>query len=217
MVLAILLLSFLISCSKDNCSNPNPNPINNKVDTVKIGNQVWMNKDLDVDHYRNGDPIPQVSDSAQWANLKTGAWCYYNNYPPIGAINGKLYNWYAVNDPRVLAPEGWHIPSDAEWTELVNYLGGDNIAGGKLREAGNSHWVSPNTGATNESGFTALPGGWRNYLGVFDDVGYTDGWLSSTEYDAYGAWYRYVGYDGAYIVRVIGSKGTGFSVRCVRD
>jgi uncharacterized protein (TIGR02145 family) len=176
-----------------------------------------MKKNLDVDHYSNGEPIPEVKDPTEWSNLKTGAWCYYNNDPANGAIYGKLYNRYAVNDPRGLAPKGWHIPSEAEWTELENYLGGKDVAGGKLKETGTAHWQNPNTGATNESGFSALPGGWRNYNGAFGSVGYYGLWWSSTESDATDAWYRGMGCSYAAIGRGDDGKGSGFSVRCLRD
>lgn len=126
---------------------------------VKIGNQVWMAENLNTSHYLNGDSIPQVQDKAEWVALTTGAWCYYQNDAENGKTYGKLYNWYAVNDPRGLAPEGWHIPTDAEWIALIDYLGGTNVAGGKMKQIGTVHWISPNLGATNESGFSALPGG----------------------------------------------------------
>ena len=165
-------------------------PCNTPQDTtVSICDQVWMKKNLDVDHYRNGDPIPQVTDPTQWANLTTGAWCYYNNDPANRTTYGKIYNWYAVNDSRGLAPVGWHIPTDAEWTELENCLGGESVAGGKMKETGTTHWLSPNTGATNESGFTALPGGSRSYMnGLYYEIGQSGAWWSSTEFTpfAYG-------------------------------
>ena len=140
--------------------------------SVVIGTQTWMLRNLDVARYRNGDPIPEVY--AQ--NLPTyGAWCYYNNDPAYGEIYGKLYNWYAVNDSRGLAPNGWHVPSGEEFTNLVTYAGGSSVAGGALKEAGTTHWRSPNIGATNSSGWTGLPGG---YQGLFiSDVG---SWWSST-------------------------------------
>ena len=152
----------------------------------KIGDQIWATKNLDVATYRNGDAIPQVQDIAAWANLNTGAWCYYENTTTYG----KLYNWYAVNDPRGLAPIGFHIPSEAEWTRLIEYLGGDYIAGGKMKESGTSHWISPNTDATNSSGFTGLPGGYRNNNGTFGGIGAYGYWWSSSEIDTYYAWYR---------------------------
>ena len=130
--------------------------------SVIIGQQEWIKKNLDVCKYRNGDPIPQVQDATQWASLTTGAWCYYQNSTANGTVYGKLYNYYAVNDPRGLAPLGWHVPNDSEWLVLSNVLGGVAGAGGKLKESGNAHWNSPNTEATNESGFTALPGGIRS-------------------------------------------------------
>ena len=149
----------------------------NTVPSVQIGPQIWSSKNLDVTTYRDGTPIPQVTNPTQWGNLTTGAWCYYNNDSANGPIYGKLYNWYAVagihdTDPntpnKILAPLGWHVPSDPEWISLINYLDSNanwgsninNVAGGKMKETGLLHWVSPNTGATNVSGFTGLPGGY---------------------------------------------------------
>jgi uncharacterized protein (TIGR02145 family) len=129
--------------------------------TVEICGVKWTTENLDVTTYRDGTPIPEVQDQAIWNNLTTGAWCYYNNDPSNGLIYGKLYNWYAVNDPRGLAPLGYHIPTATEWTTLTSCLGGNAVAGGPLKEAGLAHWATPNTGATNSSGFTALPGGQR--------------------------------------------------------
>ena len=215
----LVIISFCISCKKDNPTDPKVN--NNE--TVTIGTQIWMVKNLDVDHFRNGDPIPEVKDSAEWAALTTGAWCYYNHDPALGAIYGKLYNWYAVNDPRGLAPVGWHVPSDNEWTQLTDRLGGENVAGGKLKtigtkESSNGLWKIPNTGATNESGFSALPGGCRNGNdGSFYDVGGNGSWWSATEYNATTAWCRVLFYEGAYVNRYNVDKGYWFSVRCVRD
>src|SRR5205085_6409714 len=118
---------------------------------------------LSVSTYLNGDTIPSITDPTIWASLTTGAYCYYNNdSTTYAATYGKLYNWYAVNDPRGLAPLGWHIPSDAEWTTLENCLGGSSVAGGAMKETGITYWLSPNTSATNSSGFTGLPGGYRN-------------------------------------------------------
>jgi uncharacterized protein (TIGR02145 family) len=181
-----------------------------------------MGCNLDVDTYRNGDPIPQVTDPTEWANLTTGAWCYYDNDPENGAIYGKLYNWYAVNDPRGLAPEGWHIPSNAEWTVLENCLGGSSVAGGKLKstgtiEANDGLWYSPNTGTTNESSFSALPCGWRYDYGTFGNFGYYGYWWSSTESNATFARYLFLYYSNVNLGRYFSYKETGFSVRCVRD
>ena len=131
------------------------------IPTVTIGTQLWTTSNLGVTTYRNGDPIPEVTDPTEWAGLTTGAWCYYNNDSANGAIYGKLYNWYAVNDARGLAPSGFHIPSNAEWSTLISFLGGTSVAGGKMKSTGTSLWLSPNGGATNESGFSGFPSGRR--------------------------------------------------------
>jgi uncharacterized protein (TIGR02145 family) len=178
--------------------------------------QSWMTKNLDVATYRNGDPIPKVTDNAAWAALTTGAYCYYNNdSTTYAATYGKLYNWYAVNDPRGLAPEGWHIPTDFEWTTLENCLGGAAVAGGPMKETGT--WTTPNTGATNISGFTGLPGGLRSTSGTFSLVTNFGYWWSASEYGTVNAWYRYLFYNGGYVFRDILNKRCGFSVRCLRD
>jgi uncharacterized protein (TIGR02145 family) len=188
---------------------------------VTIGTQVWTNKNLDVSTYRNGDIIPQVTDATTWAALTTGAWCYYNNDSTMGAKFGKLYNWYAVNDPRGIAPTGWHVPTDTEWTTLTSYLGGKTVAGGKMKEAGTLNWLSPNTGATNESGFTGLPGGLRDTPPscLFYTVGVNGYWWSTTtsEYFSNAAWYFELVMDAGELSTTIYNKGTGLSVRCLRD
>ena len=199
-------------------------------DIVKTCEQVWMSKNLDVDHYRNGDPIPEVTDPTEWENLKTGAWCYYNNDSAMGNIYGKLYNWYAVNDPRGLAPEGWHVPSDSEWKELEISLGMSRSEAGKMywRGTGQGSKLAGRTDLWNESdlkrntnfglsGFSALPGGWRYYTGTFNVIGSSGYWWSETESDATYAWFRYMSHDYTHIGRHYGYKEFGFSVRCVRD
>ena len=188
--------------------------------TVTICSQVWMCKNLDVSTYRNGDPIPKVTDPNTWANLTTGAYCYYNNdSAQYAAVYGKLYNWYAVNDPRGLAPLGWHVPSNGEWAALETCLGGSSVAGGKMKEAGTAHWLSPNTGATNSSGFTGLPGGFRTYFGSFDLIGGHGYWWSSTEINTTDAWHLYLPYYNGTSYRLSFGLGKlyGFSVRCLRD
>ncbi len=187
------------------------------METVRIGTQEWTVKNLDVSRYRNGDIIPEVKDPAKWANLKTGAWCYYNNDPKNGAIYGKLYNWYAVNDPRGLAPEGFHIPSYTAWKILTDYLGGQYLAGGKMKSTGTTLWLSPNTNATNDIGFSGLPAGCRNLDGSFSSLRYNGYWWSSSESSTTDASGRnldcYNGdADGYY-----DDKGNGFSVRCLKD
>lgn len=185
--------------------------------TVTICSQRWMLKNLDISTYRNGDPIPYVPDPTAWASLTSGAWCYYNNDPSSNATYGKLYNWYAVNDPRGLAPYDRHIPTDAEWATLSTCLGGYAIAGGKMKEAGTAHWASPNTAATNSSGFTALPGGYRNTDGTFAGVGTNGRWWSASEDTEELSWYRSLFYSNNDIYRSLGNKHIGLSVRCIRD
>jgi uncharacterized protein (TIGR02145 family) len=186
--------------------------------SVTIGTQIWQSKNLDVPTYRNGDAIPKVTDATQWANLTTGAWCWYNNdSATYAATYGRLYNWYAVADPRNICPTGWHVPTHAEWTVLTDYLGGWTVSGGKMKSTGTQYWQSPNTDATNESGFSGLPGGNRGSNGPFNDVGTNGYWWSSTEGDTYFAWYRYLGYGSGYVYSYSNSKTSGFSVRCLRD
>lgn len=189
--------------------------------TVTIGTQTWMAENLNVSTFRNGDPIPEAKTNEDWekaGNEQKPAWYYYDFNSANGEKYGKLYNWYAVQDSRNLAPTGWKIPSDAEWTTLVNYLQGGNIAvaGGKLKETGTLHWASPNTGADNSSGFTALPGGYCNGHGIFFDIGLNGYWWSSTESDIYRALIRFLKYNSSsYSVGGYG-KTFGISVRCLK-
>ena len=153
--------------------------------SVTICNQKWMDRNLDVTTYRNGDTIAYVTDPTAWAALTTGAWCYYNSDPSTNATYGKLYNWYAVNDPRGLAPVGFHVPTDAEWTTLENCLNAispTGNVGGKMKVTGTTTWASPNSGATNTSGWAGLPGGDRSSNGTFFDVTYDGYWWSASEF-----------------------------------
>ncbi|MDO8952800.1 MAG: fibrobacter succinogenes major paralogous domain-containing protein, partial [Draconibacterium sp.] len=161
-------------------------------ESVTIGTQVWMLKNLNVTTYRNGDAIYNVTDNTEWRNLTTGAYCDYENSSIKADTYGRLYNWYAINDSRNIAPTGWHVATDGEWTTLINYLGGLNLAGGKLKEIGTSHWNTPNIGATNESGFTALPGGYRHYDGGSYDLKNMGSFWSSSEASPYNAWSYYL-------------------------
>jgi uncharacterized protein (TIGR02145 family) len=222
--------------------------------TVKIGNQVWMAENLNVDRFRNGDPIPEARTKEEWLKAdenKQPAWCYYDNNPANGTKYGKLYNWFAVNDSRGLAPAGYHIPSDAEWTQLTDFLGSE--AGTKMKST--SGWKSytsrglktcPNCkdwnaeyrkkvpcqtckdtrsvpifthsgNGTNSSGFSGLPGGFRDVNGAFNDVGEYGVWWGSTENNTDSAWHRYLSYSSGYVDRNGGSKEGGLSVRCLRD
>jgi uncharacterized protein (TIGR02145 family) len=198
---------------------------------VKIGDQWWMMENLKVTRYRNGDQITNVTDGAAWEALTTEAYCEYGNNPSNVDTYGRLYNWYAVADSRNIAPVGWHVPSDEEWKQLEMTLGmsqdeADNIdfrgtdEGGKLKEAGTAHWLSPNTGATNESEFTALPGGYRVIYGADIGLTYYALFWTSTEYSGYGgnnAWYRGLNYDYSAVFRDDYTKKGGLSVRCVKD
>jgi len=181
--------------------------------TVKIGTQEWTTKNLNVSTYRNGDIIPEVKDSDEWLKLTTGAWCYYDNDPKNGEIYGKLYNWYAINDPRGLAPEGFHISSDSEWDTLIDYLGAN--AGGKIKSTGITQWKSPNKFATNSIGFSGLPGGFRNYLGTFTNIGLNGMWWTSSENSITTAWNRFVNYGTGNAESTNWGKTDGFSVRCI--
>ena len=189
---------------------------------ITIGTQVWMFENLKTTKYRNGDPIPNITVDPSWMALTTGAYCCYNNdAATYKTVYGALYNWYAVADSRNIAPVGWHIPSDAEWNVLINFLGGSGVAGGKMKEAGLTHWNTPNIGATNSSGFTALPGGvcifFDGMLSMFSAVGDHGSWWSSTARDAAYAWCSGLGCNGADVSLSYSYKQAGFSVRCVRD
>ena len=192
-------------------------PAADALPTIQIGTQKWMSKNLDVAFYRNGDPIPQVTDPTAWAGLTTGAWCYYDNDPMQGSKYGKLYNWYAVNDARRLAPQGWHIPSDAEWTTLETTLGGSSVAGGKMKIPGTFNWTYPNAGADNSSGWAGLPGGSHFFNGIFYDIENDGLWWSSTEYNTTDAWYRDLTNSFSKLYGYYSYKQNGLSVRCLRD
>ena len=147
---------------------------------VTIGDQIWTGCNLSVTTYRNGDTIPQVTDPTVWETLTTGAWCHVNGDPANEPTYGRLYNWYAVTDPRGLGPVGYHIPTVTERDTLASYLGGLSVAGGKLKEVGTCHWSSPNVGATNESGFTAFGAGDRSYDGTYENFNSGGAWWTST-------------------------------------
>lgn len=186
---------------------------------VTIGNQVWMRRNLDVTHYNNGDPIRQAVSVNDWldaASKKEGAWCYLDNNSNNNAGLGKLYNWYAINDPRGLAPTGWKIPSRSDWSSLVNYLGGLSVAGGKLKETGHTYWT-PNNLATNSSAFTARAGGMRGWNGIFYQHGTWGNFWTSTSRDGDAAFsWKIVNYDEK--IEEYGElKSTGYSVRCIKE
>jgi uncharacterized protein (TIGR02145 family) len=181
---------------------------------VRIGYQIWCTENLNINTYRNGDEIPQVQNAADWSKLTSGAWCYYEDQTKTGLAFGKLYNWFAVNDPRGLAPNGYHIPSDDEWTTLTDFLGGENIAAEKIKST--SGWAE-NRNGTNTSGFQAYPFGGRGYTGTFGFVGEVANFWSSTEYNANNSYCRFLSNTNSMFKPSAHYKRNGFSVRCLKD
>ena len=196
--------------------------------TVEIGTQIWMVENLKTTHYRNGDPILHAPDDKLWYNVSyggdssshTGAYCNYDNDPANAEIYGRLYNKEAVTDSRSVAPAGWHIPTAAEWKILQTYLGGASVSGGKLKEVGATHWASPNKGASNSSGFTGLPGGFRFRSGVFGSMGFV-GYMWSSGFKRIDGtdspWFRLVTSSEQSINHNDYSEANGFSVRLIKD
>lgn len=226
-------------CQNNNTNNTNKAYLNpnltygsvtdidgNEYATIQIGTQIWMAENLNTTKYCNGDPIPNVIDPSQWYNLTTGAWLYYDNnnpsYTPSLAPYGKLYNWYAVIDSRNICPCNWHVPTWEEWTILTDYLTDTLVefTGGKMKSTGTEYWHTPNALATNESGFSGLPGGFRAtgaYDG-FDGFGYFGHWWSSTEgfSNGYGPLRkRTLSYSDGIVNS--SDQGSGLSVRCIKD
>jgi len=236
LTMAFTIIVFPISCGDDKGTGPDQ-PITvtdidgNVYQTVTIGDNIWMAENLKVTHYRNGDPVPNVIELDDWAALNTGAYCDYDNDTAISAVYGRLYNWYAIYDSRNIAPDGWHVATEEEWQLLEVSIGispatVDSFGvhgtdqGGKLKEADTTHWKSPNTGATNESGFTALPAGGRDVPADFLALYECSFFWSSGEYGGSPsgqALYRTMWYDESYLSREPYDKKDGFSVRCVRD
>jgi len=246
LITLILGIAFVFGCTSNNNSNTDNGPSTNSYSqganitdidgnsyptiVTNCSNQVWMQKNLNVSKYADGTPIPQVTSPAAWANLTTGAWCYYNNDAANSATYGKLYNGYAaagIYDAaslanltlrKKLAPMGWHLPTNDEWTTLTTCLGGEPVAGGKMKETGTAHWQSPNQDATNSSGFTGLPGGFRSNNGPFTNIGSNGFWWSSAETNAPYPLFLYLYY---YSGNTTGgtniNKALGFSVRCIKD
>lgn len=216
LIIKILNSNFVPTQLVQDTASPCPNCI---AHDVVIGTQTWAGCNANVSTYANGDLIPQVTDPTAWSGLTTGAWCYYNNDPLNEPIYGKLYNWYAVNDPRGLAPTGYHVPSDGEFTILTTFLGGDTVAGGKMKEVGLCHWSVPNTDATDISGFTSLPSGARYFTdGSFYNINNYGFWWTSTEGGyTFSAFIRRMDYDNGNTFRVDYNKKDGYSVRFIKD
>ncbi len=216
---AILIFSAVVTAAMmiNSCGGGDSNKAAATSNEVAIGKLVWMTENLNVDTFRNGEPIPEVKTNEEWQKAgknKQPAWCYYDNDPANGKKYGKLYNWFAVNDPRGLAPEGWKIPSDEEWKTLTDHLGGKDAAGTKMKST--SGWIYNGNG-TNESGFSGLPGGGRYPSGPFNFIGKDCYWWSSTENNTAIAWFRYLSYLNGGLDRKSINKGEGLSVRCLRD
>ena len=185
--------------------------------SVIIGTQEWLAENLKVSHYNNGESIIHKTDSLNWDDGTDGAWCYYKNDILNNAEYGKLYNWFAVNDSRGICPRGWKIPADSEWDILVNFLGGAWAAGGKIKEAGSSHWNTPNNGATNISGLTALPGGMRDFDGTFADNN-SYGYFWSTWQNHPTTRHRWeLRYYQTLLAPFNVAMGDGYSCRCIKS
>ena len=186
--------------------------------SIVLGNgQEWMAENLRTTTYANGDPIPNVTDNTQWSSLTTGAWAHYNNDNQYENPYGKLYNWYTVADTRNVCPTGWHVPTDAEYTLLTDYLGGEPIAGGKMKTTGSQYWQSPNINATNESGFSGQPAGSRIDIGTFYLILSHGGFWSNSEIDVNNSLVRILYYNNDDVLNDINAKKNGLSVRCLRD
>ncbi|MFZ4398499.1 MAG: fibrobacter succinogenes major paralogous domain-containing protein [Bacteroidales bacterium] len=220
-IIPFIFLGFLIlqiSCSKEKkTSFSNKNfTINhgivkdydgNLYDTIHIGSQVWLKQNLKTTHYLNGDPIAKVTDGSQWSNLSTGAYCSYNNDDSYVNTYGLLYNYFAVSDSRKIAPIGWHVSTYSEWSTLYSFLSGN---ANPLKEEGTTHW-NTSTGATNSTGFTALPGGYRFYDGTFNSIMMYGYWWSSNSY------FWIMSYNSSSLNNYSDVSTLGFSVRCVKD
>jgi uncharacterized protein (TIGR02145 family) len=191
----------------------------NTYNTIVIGTQTWMAENLKTTKYRDGTNIPNITDNASWGTQTEGAYCWYNNDITSNKnVYGAIYNFFTTINNRKLCPTGWHVPTDAEWGVLINYLGGLSTAGGKMKESGTTHWSSPNTDANNQSGFTSLPGGFRQGgLGTFHNIGTHANWWSSTPYDPTGGWFYNNYYSNGAVVRDnVSNNPVGFSVRCIQ-
>lgn len=220
--LIVVCASFLVlasSCKKEAEDDPSviKDGDGNVYASVTIGTQVWLKENLKTTKYNDGTSIPLVTD-VTWRDLTTPGYCWYDNdEATYKNTYGALYNWYVVNTGK-LCPKGWHVPSDTEWTTLATNLGGEDIAGGKLKEAGTTHWNPPNTLGFNESGFTALPGGLRSFGGSFGYIGQINFlWSSDQSGGPTAAWDRRLNYDDGKISRYGEYKTQGHSVRCIKD
>lgn len=220
--LAVVCFSTVITCTNNPASTGSDNAgtitdrDGNVYQTVKIGNQVWMVENFKATKFNDGTPIPNVTDESEWSYLTSPGYCWYENDISNKATYGALYNWYVINTGK-LAPAGWHVSTNDDWETLSDFLGVGDAAGGELKEAGTEHWLSPNTGATNSSGFLALPGGFRHYNGGFAGQRSCGRWWSFTECDATNSYYLELSDYYVYLTRICDQKGFGYSVRLVKN
>jgi uncharacterized protein (TIGR02145 family) len=219
LLISFILLALTYSCRKDDGNDQVKDFDDNVYNTVTIGTQVWMAENLKTTHLNDGTPIPNAVDSLEWntsATEATPAYCWNNNDPNNKSVYGALYNFYSVHTGK-LAPKGWHVATTADWHTLTTFLGGDSIAGGKMKETGTSHWLTPNTNATNTSSFTALPGGFRIGYTIFQDVGIDGVWWASNYSPYENPIARGLSTNHGIITTGYAYPSTGFSVRCIKD
>ena len=216
----LLLLLITLMASASNLRAAERDIDGHTINTVAIGGHLWMQENLDVSRYRNGDPVRYAASNEEWLDAAAkgeGAWCYYQNDSARNGKYGHLYNWYAVHDPRGLAPSGWHVSSDEEWNTLTKALGGATVAGGKIKSTVPSFWFAPNVGADNSTHFSALPGGLRGTGAGFCFMGESAYFWSSSESTPTISWYSVLNYHNASVIRATEHNADGMSVRCVKD
>jgi len=218
-IYSVSLFFFTTGCSEDENIDSNicKDVDGNVYDTVTIGTQVWMAENLKVTHFRNGDSIINITDQDSWNSMNSAAYCDYNNTPGNSFIYGRLYNWFAITDSRKIAPKGWHVPSDDEWEILIEYLGGDTLAYNKLLETGTVHWKSPNAGATNTSGFTAIAGGYVNPIHKCLELTRTANYWTSTNTGSGWPYCHYIWNYKGDLNRDYYPGENAMSIRCIKD
>jgi uncharacterized protein (TIGR02145 family) len=214
----------LITCNKNDeePSDPNKGTVQdvqgNSYPTIKIGDQWWMAENLNTTKFSTGEDIPNVTGAGEWVSSVNAAYCNANNDTAIAEVYGRLYNWYAATDGRKICPNDWHVPSDNDWVALTQFLGGEEVAGGKLKQTGTELWSSPNADATNESGFNAIPGGVRNSTaGIFVGIGINASWWSVTQHNTDNAFTWGITSVNGIMSNYFLDKNTGSSIRCVKD
>lgn len=233
-LISVILIELLHSCSRETTPDYYTIYFNNNLQystiedvdgnsyrTIQLGDQIWMAENLRVKHYRDGTEINLITNNDEWIGLTSEAYGIYENNYKLFPLFGCLYNYYSTKSDHELCPAGWHVPTVEDWTELGIFLGGESLAGDKLKEQGPAHWGPLNTG-TNESGFTALPGGMRSHLGTFysagDGTGGAGYWWASTESSDTTAWSYSLGCEAIYVFKTpFTLMRHGFSVRCIKD